>query len=101
MWKKLPDSLLLGIFSGLISLSLFYTVLAYVRIFVVNFYQDPYMFMAPKVHLFAIFLNVLIVRFLLVKTDKENLGKGILLATVIISFVYFFYYFKYHHSLIG
>ena len=59
------------------------------------------MLMAPKTHLFAIFLNILIFRYFVVKTDKEQFGKGILLVTVILSLVYFFYFFKYHQSLIG
>jgi hypothetical protein len=101
MWKKLPDSFLIGIFSGLISLSLFYLLFVYVRMLIVNYYQDPYMLRAPKVHLFAIFLNILVFRFVMVKTDKENFGKGILLATVIPALVYFFCYFKFHQSLIG
>jgi hypothetical protein len=101
MWKKLPDSFFLGVFSGLVSLGLFYTVLAYIRIFLVKQYQDPYMLMAPKPHVFAIFLNILLFRFFLVKTEKEQLGKGILLSTVILSFVYFFFYFKYHRSIVG
>jgi hypothetical protein len=101
MWKKVPDSFLLGIFSGLISLSLFYIVLAYIRTFLVNQYQNPYLLVAPKVHLFAIFLNVLVFRFLIVKADKENLAKGILLSTVVTALIYFFYFFKYHQSLIG
>jgi len=101
MWKKLPDSFALGIFFGLVSLALFYIVLAYIRIFIVSYYQNAYLFMAPRVHLFAIFLNILVFRFFIIKKDMENFGKGILLATVIPTLVYFFCYFKYHHSLIG
>ncbi len=101
MWKKLPDSFLLGIFSGLVSLVPFYFLFNCIRVFIVNYYQDPYLLRAPKVHLFAIFLNILVFRFVMVKMDKENLGKGILLATVIPALVYFFCYFKFHQSLIG
>ena len=101
MWRKLPDSFPLGVFSGLVSLALFYTVFAYIRIFIVNYCNNQYLLMAPRVHLFAIFVNILFFRFFILKTDKEKLAKGILLATVLTSFVYFFYYFKFHQSLIG
>lgn len=100
MWKKLPDSYLLGFVSGMLSLFLFYIAIASVRQLAVNHYQNEYVFMAPKVQLFAIFLNVLLFRFAVVSFDKEKFGKGILLVTVLASFVYFFFYFRYHHSMI-
>ena len=98
MWKKLPDSLWLGIFSGFISLILFYLGFDRLRFLI---HGPAQMFQPPRVHLFAIFMNVLMFRFIVVKTDKENFGRGILLATVIVSFIYFYYFFRYHHSLIG
>ena len=101
MLKKLPDNFLLGIVSGMGSLFLFYIVIAGIRQLAVNHYQNEYLFMAPKVQLFAIFLNVLLFRFTVVSMDKEKLGKGILFVTVLASFVYFFFYFRYHHSMIG
>lgn len=101
MWKKLPDSLFLGIFSGFISLSLFYLLVSLVRLLLINYFQNTYMFQAPKVQLFAIFLNVVTFRFVMVKTDKEDFGKGILLATVIASFIYFYYFLRFHYSIVG
>ena len=101
MWKKLPDSLFLGIFSGFISLSLFYFLVSLIRLLVIDYYQNTFMFQAPKAHLFSIFLNVVVFRFVIVKTDKENFGKGILLATILASFVYFYCFFRFHRSIIG
>src|SRR5207253_885626 len=101
MLKKLPDSFFLGTISGIVTLSLFYFVFAYLRSLVTAHFGNPYMLAAPKVQLFAIFLNVLVFRFLVITLDKEKLGRGLLLVTILISFVYFFYYFKYHQSLIG
>jgi hypothetical protein len=100
MWKKLPDSFLLGTVSGIVTLGLFYILVAYVRILVVNHYQNPYLFMAPKAQLFAIFLNILLFRFVMISLDKEKFGRGILLATVSLSFLYFYFYFRYHQSII-
>src|SRR6185369_2832881 len=97
MWKRLPDSLLVGVFSGFISLSLFYLFFTLIKTAIIDYYQDPYMFQAPKVHLFSILMNDLLFRFIMVKTDKEKLGKGILLATVVVSFVYFYYFLRFHH----
>jgi len=99
--KKIPDSFLLGLVSGVATLSLFYLVFAWLRKLAVNYYGNPYMLAAPKVQLFAIFLNVLLFRFFVITLDKEKFGKGVLMVTVIISLIYFFYYFKYHLSLIG
>jgi hypothetical protein len=99
-WKTIPDSVVPGFFLGFISLVLFYVILAYARIFIVNYYGNPYLLMAPRIHLFSIFLNILLFRFFMIKKNKEKFGKGILLATVMASLVYFFYYFKYHQSII-
>jgi hypothetical protein len=101
MWKKIPDSLPVGFVSGIVSLCLFYFLLSSIKMLVINYYENYYLFQAPKVHLFSIFLNVLLFRFVIVKTDKEKLGKGILLATVSFSFVYFYYFLKFHQSIIG
>ena len=101
MWKKLPDTYLLGIISGMVTLVLFYIVIACIRQLVANYYQNEYMFLAPRVQLFAIFMNVLLFRFAIIRFDKEKFGKGILLITVIATFVYFFFYFRFHHSMIG
>jgi hypothetical protein len=101
MLKKLPDSFLLGMVSGLASLSLFYFALSGIRSLLVDHYGNPYMLAAPKVQLFSIFLNVLCFRFIVVKTDKDKFGRGLLLVTILFSFVYFYYFLRYHHSIIG
>ncbi|MCX6292098.1 MAG: hypothetical protein NT126_10080 [Bacteroidetes bacterium] len=101
MWKKFPDSFFIGTVSGAVTLALFYFLLASVRSWLCNLYGNPYLLLAPRVQLFSIFLNILLFRFVMVKTDKEKSGKGMLLSTVGISFIYFLYYFKFHHSIIG
>ena len=101
MWKKLPDSLLPGIFGGCISLSLFYCLVASIRLIVVNYYQNSYLFQSPKVFLFSLFLNVVLFRFVLINGEKENIAKGILLATFGVSIVYFYYFFRYHNPIFG
>ena len=101
MWKKFPDSLLIGIVSGCLSLSVFYCLFAFIRILIVSYYQNTYLFKAPKVAKFAIFLNVVFFRFVIVKGEKEEFGKGILLATVGVSFIYFYYFFRFHQPIFG
>jgi len=101
MLKKLPDSFLLGMVSGMVTLGLFYFVFTYFRSLLVDHYGNPYLLAAPRIQLFAIFLNILLFRFLVLTLDKEKLGRGLLMITILLSFIYFFYYFKYHHSLIG
>jgi hypothetical protein len=101
MLKKLPDSFLLGLVSGLASLGLFYFALSGIRAVIIDHYENPYLFAAPRVQLFSVFLNVLCFRFIVVKTDKDKFGRGLLLVTIILSFTYFFYFLRYHHSIIG
>ena len=101
MLKKFPDSHFTGIIIGLLSMILFYFLLAYIRHIIVNHYQNQYMLMAPKVQLFAIFLNVLFFRFVMVSLNKEKSGKGILLATIAASSAYFYFWFRYNISIIG
>lgn len=101
MWKKIPDSYPLGVVSGMVSLFLFYIAIASIRQLAVNYYGNEFLFLAPKAQLFAIFLNVLFFRFAVISFEKEKFGKGVLLITVLATFVYFFLYFRYHHSVIG
>ncbi len=101
MWKKLPDSFIIGIVIGALSLVLFYMIFASIRSLLTDYYGDPYMLGAPRVQLFSIFLNVVCFRFVMVKTDKEKFGKGLLFITILASFVYFYYFLKFHQSLIG
>lgn len=101
MWKKLPDSLVAGIISGFISLGVSYFLLTSCRLLVVSYYQNTYLFQAPKVFLFSVFFNVLFFRFMMVKWEKENFGKGILLATLALCLVYFYYFFRYHQTIFG
>ena len=93
--------MLLGIICGFFSLSLFYCLVASIRLIVVNYYQNSYLFQSPKVFLFSIFFNVVLFRFVMVKGEKEGFAKGILLATVGVSFIYFFYFLRYHQPVFG
>jgi hypothetical protein len=100
MWKKIPDSIILGTISGFLSLSIFYIAFSYLRLLIVFYSSNPYILQPPRVQLFTIFTNVVLFRIVILNFDKEKFGKGILLATLLASFVYFFFLLKYHRSII-
>src|SRR4051812_4146943 len=99
MWKKLPDHFFFGLIFGVVSLFLSYLVVRTIRIAVVGYYGNEYVMAPPRVQLFAILINVIIFRFFMIRFDKEKTARGILFSTVILSFVYFFLYFKYNYMM--
>ena len=98
MLKKLPDSFAFGLLLGLVTLSIAYLLMRGIRMAIVNYYGNPYMFAAPKAQLFAIVLNLLVFRFTIVDLEKEKAGKGILFTTVILSLAYFFLFLRYNFT---
>ncbi|MBL0342491.1 MAG: hypothetical protein IPP71_17270 [Bacteroidetes bacterium] len=93
MFKK--DSLVTGIIIGAVV-----TVGGYFAIYYLNIWISDYFFnKAPvfgksSVEVFAIFLNVFPFRYFMLKTDKELIGRGILMVTFIVGLSYFFYYLQ-------
>src|SRR5438093_1249048 len=100
MLKKIPDSFGFGLFLGVITLSLSYLFVRGFRILLVNHYGNQYLMAPPRVQLYSIVINIVIFRFIMVKYDRENTGKGILFSTVILALVYFFLYFRYNFQTI-
>ncbi len=91
---RIKDSFLIGIVTGLASIFLFYNLLSLGRTLLVNYYQNPYMLKSPAVQLITMLINIIIFRFLLIKFDREKTAKGILFVTVLLTFIYFYFFFK-------
>jgi len=101
MLRKFPDSFWFGLAFGVASLGAFYFLLTFIRQLISEYYGNPYMFGSPRVQMFSIFLNILGFRFVIVKLGREKTGRGILFATILASFVYFYFFFRYHNSITG
>ncbi len=91
-WTK--DSYLLGIFGGGMLLLLFYFIVSQIRLGIVTYLNDPYLFGPPRSELIAVTLNMIVFRFLMIKFDKEKTGKGVLLITVLSTFAYIIIKYK-------
>jgi len=96
MFKKIPDTFFVGIMTGIVTLFLSYFVVRAVRILLVNHFDNEYLMAAPRVQLYSIVINVIIFRFMVIKFERENTGKGILFSTVILALIYFFLYTKFN-----
>src|SRR3954466_7054649 len=92
--KKLPDNFLFGILFGIISLFVTYSVVRLFHLYIVEQYGYGSLMRPPRIPLFTIVINVLIFRFIMLNFQKENTGKGFLFITAILSFVYFFIFFR-------
>jgi hypothetical protein len=94
--KKLPDNFWFGMLTGLLCLGISYFLIYSLRLVVVNYNGNPYSFAEPRVQLIAILINVILFRFMMVTFQKEKTGRGILFTTVLLTFIYFFLYSRYH-----
>ena len=91
MFKK--DTMVTGILLGI-----FVTVAGYFSLHFLNTWISSYFFNRSPVfgestiRVFSIFLNVFPFRYFMLKTNKEYIGRGILLVTFVTGLTYFFYY---------
>jgi hypothetical protein len=89
MFKK--DSMIIGILLGIlvpiIAFGLFYGI----NILISQFFTKGYLiFTMPTLFVLSIFVNVLFFRYFMMKRQQDYIGRGILLATFLYAFVYFF-----------
>ena len=93
MFKK--DSILNGVVIGLVVLVAGYFSLKYLNIYISEkVFHRPPVFRQSTIEVIAIFLNVFPFRYLMLKTEREYTGRGILLVTFIFGLVYFFHYLQ-------
>jgi hypothetical protein len=96
MFKRIPDTFFVGIIIGMITLFLSYLAVKAIRILLVNHYDNEYLMAPPRVQLYSIVINVIIFRFMMVRFDRENTGKGILFSTIILALIYFYFYLRFN-----
>jgi len=93
MFKK--DTLVHGIILGILVIVVGYFTLDFLNVWVSRYFFDrgP-LFGESSIRVFAIFLNVFPFRYLMLKTNREYTGRGILMVTFVVGLAYFFYYLK-------
>jgi hypothetical protein len=94
--QRFPDNFLFGMLTAILCLSISYFLLYGIRAVVVSYYGNPFLFAEPKIQMIAVVINIVVFRFVLVTFKKEKTGRGILFATVVLIFIYFFLYSRYH-----
>ena len=97
--KVSGDNFFLGMLGGLVLLFASYLSFRSIRLAFADYYGNPYLFPAPRVELLSILVNVLVFRFVILKFQKEQTGKGIFFITALLALVYFFFFFRYHYRL--
>jgi len=95
--KKPEDSFVFGLLAGLAGLFVSYFSLFAFRRFVVEYTGRLYFLAHPMLELLTITFNILLVRYFMITSDREKTGKGILFVTVIVSFIYFYLFFRVNH----
>jgi hypothetical protein len=94
--QKLPDNFLFGVLTALLCLGLSYFLIYGLRLLLINHYGNPFVFAEPKIQLLSVLINIILFRLMTVNLKKEKTGRGILFTTVILTFIYFFLYSRYH-----
>jgi hypothetical protein len=100
MRSRIPeDNFLFGIACGLASMLLTFFAIRTVRLAIVDYYGDPYLFPSPRVELITILINILLFRLAIVNMKKDKTGRGILFITVISSMIFFILFYKFNFRL--
>jgi hypothetical protein len=86
-------------FTGIASLMLSWLVLRWGRLALAEYYSNPYFFPSPRIELISLLINLVLFRIVIVNLQLEKTGRGILFATVVLSFAFFFLFFKYNFRL--
>ncbi len=92
--KKIKNSFVFGLVTGLISLGIFYFMFSWIRTWISNYFGNPYMLRPPAVQLLTLLINIILFRLLMINFNKEQTGKGFLFITVIFALLYFFIFFR-------
>ena len=88
---KFKDNILLGVFIGVLVPIFFYKFL--LTFLEYSLGENP--LRESTMHVIAIFLNFPVIRIFLIKYQKDNIGRGILLSTFIIAIWYII-----HHNML-
>jgi hypothetical protein len=89
MFKK--DAMITGILIGILVPVLSFGLLYGLTVAISKIFTKGYMiFTMPTLAVLSIFINVLFFRYFMMKRQQDYIGRGILLATFLYAFVYFF-----------
>ena len=81
--RLLRDSILSGMVIGIISITLDYFVLFNFDKGYQSFTDNSPLFLSPRIQLIILAINILLFRFMIVKWNREQTGRGLLLVIVI------------------
>src|SRR5436190_5338361 len=95
-WIK--DSFIVGLAGGAGALAFFFYLFSYIRSLLISYTGNMYMLRPPTVHLFALAINVILFRILMINLDKEKTAKGFLFITVLATLAYFAFYYLVNRS---
>jgi hypothetical protein len=92
--ERIKDSFVVGMLSGLVTFTLSYFLISFIRNGMINYYSNPYIMKPAAVQLLSMGINIILFRVIIINMKRENTGKGFLFITVLISLAYFFVYFR-------
>ena len=81
--RLLRDSILVGMFIGIISITLNYIVLLNFDNSYMAITDNRSLFPSPRIQLIILAVNILLFRFMMVKWNREQTARGLLLVIVI------------------
>lgn len=96
--SRIKDSFPAGLIAGAIVLVVVYLVINFIRLQLIDYTNNPYIFKPPAVQLFCLIPNILLFRWVMINLEKEKTGKGILFVTVFTTFVYFLVFYRFIHN---
>jgi hypothetical protein len=93
--QRLPDNFFYGVLLAILCFIVSFFLLYSLRQAIIHF-GNPSAFAEPLIELISVLLNIILFRVVFVNLKKERTGRGILFTTVIVTFIYFFLYSRYH-----
>jgi hypothetical protein len=84
------DSILLGLLIGILSITLDYIVLVGIDRLVDATTGYGHILRAPRLQLIILAMNIILFRFMMIKWEKPESGRGILLAIVLVGVCYIY-----------
>ncbi len=91
----MKDHPVIGFLAGLLLLGLVYSALSFG---LSGWQEEVRYFQAPRIHLFALAISLLVARWVLVRRGLVRTGKAMLLAMLATAFIYIFYSIRFRHG---
>src|SRR5690242_13701069 len=97
--QKLSDNFFFGVLTAILTLATSLFLIYNLRLLIINF-SNPSIFAEPLIELISVLANIILFRIVFVNFNKEKMGRGILFTTVILTFIFFFLYSRYHFRML-